>query len=131
MVDVKTYSISELAQEFNVSTRTIRYYEELGILNPQRSVSGQRVYVKKDRVRLRLIFRGKKFGFSLAGIKEMIGLFDIDPSGKMQLEKTMEYGKQKLKEIDERIEELLALRNEIQFLYDNFHKTIQQKVGKE
>lgn len=131
MVDVKTYSISELTQEFNVSTRTIRYYEELGILNPQRSVSGQRVYVKKDRVRLRLIFRGKKFGFSLAEIKEMIGLFDIDPSGKMQLEKTMEYGKQKLKEIDERIEELLALRNEIQFLYDNFHKTIQQKVGKE
>ncbi|ERI10707.1 hypothetical protein HMPREF0083_01186 [Aneurinibacillus aneurinilyticus ATCC 12856] len=61
----------------------------------------------------------------------MIGLFDTDPSGKMQLEKTMEYGKQKLKEIDERIEELLALRNEIQFLYDNFHKTIQQKVGKE
>ncbi|MEZ2658629.1 MerR family transcriptional regulator [Aneurinibacillus aneurinilyticus] len=128
---MKTYSISELTQEFNVSTRTIRYYEELGILNPQRSVSGQRVYVKKDRVRLRLIFRGKKFGFSLAEIKEMIGLFDIDPSGKMQLEKTMEYGKQKLKEIDERIEELLALRNEIQFLYDNFHKTIQQKVGKE
>ncbi|ERI10706.1 transcriptional regulator, MerR family [Aneurinibacillus aneurinilyticus ATCC 12856] len=54
-MDVKSYNISELAQEFNVSTRTIRYYEELGILNPQRSVSGQRVYVKKDRVRLRLL----------------------------------------------------------------------------
>ncbi len=52
---MKSYNISELAQEFNVSTRTIRYYEELGILNPQRSVSGQRVYVKKDRVRLRLL----------------------------------------------------------------------------
>ncbi len=124
MVKLETYSISQLAQEFSISTRTIRYYEELGIIKPQRNEGGQRVYLKKDRARLRLIFRGKKFGFSLAEIKEMIELFDVDPTGKKQLERTMEYGRKKIEEIDGRIRELTNLRNEIEHLYEDFQKRI-------
>jgi DNA-binding transcriptional MerR regulator len=121
---METYTISELSREFNVSTRTIRYYEEIGIIHPLRRDNGQRGYTKKDRTRLKLIFRGKKFGFSLAEIKEMIELFDVDPSGEMQLKKTLEYGRKKIDEMNERIRELTDLRDEITILYYDFQKRI-------
>ena len=59
------FSISQLAQEFNISTRTIRFYEEKGLLLPLRKKGGQRSFNKKDRTRLKLILRGKHFGLSL------------------------------------------------------------------
>src|SRR5690554_3732789 len=99
-------TITELAKEFGISTRTLRYYEELGILMPSRSTKHQRIYGKKDVVRLRLILRGKKFGFSLEQIKEMITLFDKDQTGVKQLERTIEYGEDRVKEVEEGIREL-------------------------
>lgn len=94
---MKKYTITQIAAKFKVTTRTIRYYEELGIISPQRLDSRGRVYSKKDVTRLQLILRGKKFGFSLEEIKKMIILFDEDRSGKKQLEKTIEYGTKKLR----------------------------------
>ena len=65
MTEPRTYKISELAKEFQVTTRTIRFYEAEGLLKPQRQ--GQnRIYSEKDRVNLILILRGKRIGFSLA-----------------------------------------------------------------
>ena len=58
-------TIQEVAKEFNVSTRTIRYYEELGLLCPHRSSTKQRTFSKKELAKLKLIFRGKRYGFSL------------------------------------------------------------------
>ncbi|AKM18790.1 Putative acyl-CoA dehydrogenase AidB [Geobacillus sp. 12AMOR1] len=110
------FTISDLAQEFDVSTRTIRYYEERGLLSPIRTESGQRLYTKKERAKLKLILRGKRFGFSLDEIHEMIALFDEDRTGKKQLEKTVEYGRRKLKEVSERIEDLLQLKAEMEAL---------------
>lgn len=108
------FSISELAQEFEISTRTIRYYEEEGLINPlERKEGEQRLYNRKARVRLKLILRGKKFGFSLAEIKEMIDLYDVDPTEKEQLRKTIAYGDKKIKEIDEKITELNLLKEDI------------------
>ncbi|MBB6453874.1 DNA-binding transcriptional MerR regulator [Salirhabdus euzebyi] len=119
-----TYTISQLANEFDISTRTIRYYEEKGLIAPQRNNGGQRIYSRKDRARLRLILRGKKFGFSLEEIAEMILLFDEDRTGKKQLEVTVKYGEQKLKEVDVKIEEMIELRSEIEhFLTDFKEKT--------
>src|SRR5690625_621069 len=86
----KTYSITELAHAFGVTTRTLRYYEELGLLAPKRSEGGQRIFTKKEYTQLILIFRGKKFGFQLDEIKEMIQLFDRDRTGKKQLERTID-----------------------------------------
>ena len=63
-----TYSISELAKEFDVTTRAIRLYEESGLLSPERE-GNRRVYYEKDRVRLRLTLRGKLIGFTLAEVK--------------------------------------------------------------
>jgi DNA-binding transcriptional MerR regulator len=80
-----TYTIGELAQEFNVTTRAIRFYEHQGLLSPTRN--GQaRVYSARDRVRLKLVLRGKRLGFSLGEIGEMLDLYDADPSEVGQLQ---------------------------------------------
>ncbi|HIF10351.1 MAG TPA: MerR family DNA-binding transcriptional regulator [Sneathiellales bacterium] len=72
-----TYTISQLASEFDVTPRAIRYYEDRGLLNPARA--GQnRIYTFRDRGRLYLILRGKRVGFSLAEIGEMLDLYDLD-----------------------------------------------------
>jgi DNA-binding transcriptional MerR regulator len=76
----KSYSISELAREFDVTTRSIRFYEDQGLLRPERR--GQtRIYSSQDRVRLKLILRGKRMGFSLAETKELFDLWDATPAG--------------------------------------------------
>ncbi len=80
-----TYTIGELAQEFEVTTRAIRFYEDQGLLSPARN--GQaRVYSVRDRVRLKLVLRGKRLGFSLGEIGEMLDLYDADPSEVGQLQ---------------------------------------------
>ncbi|WP_096202553.1 MerR family transcriptional regulator [Bacillus sp. FJAT-45350] len=119
------YTISDLASEFDVSTRTIRYYEERGLIFPDRKDSGQRLYSRKDRARLRLILRGKRFGFSLAEIEEMIELFDEDRTGVKQLEKTIEYGSEKIAEITTRLEDMEQLRTEMLSLQDDFKRRLE------
>ncbi len=79
-----TYGIAELAREFDVTTRTIRFYEDKGLLAPLRE-GQRRVYAPRDRVRLRLIMRGKRLGFSLQEIRQLIDLYDVDPSEVTQL----------------------------------------------
>jgi DNA-binding transcriptional MerR regulator len=79
-----TYSISELAHEFDVTPRTIRYYEDEGLLTPQRE--GQtRIYSHKEKTRLKLTLRGKRLGFSLAEIRELFEMYDTDKSSNIQL----------------------------------------------
>ncbi|KAA0549527.1 MerR family transcriptional regulator [Bacillus sp. BGMRC 2118] len=106
-------SINVIAKEYGLTTRTLRYYEELGILCSHRVDKGIRHYSKREEAKLKLILRGKSYGFSLEEIKEMVLLFDYDRSGKKQLEKTIEFGGQKLKEIDSKIAELIEIREEI------------------
>jgi len=78
------FSIAELAREFEVTTRTIRFYEDKGLLSPERE-GQRRIYHPRDQVRLRLIMRGKRLGFSLDEIREMIDLYDADTSEVAQL----------------------------------------------
>ncbi len=79
-----TYSIAALAREFDLTTRAIRFYEDEGLLAPRRR--GQtRIYGGRDRTRLKLILRGKRLGFSLLEIAEMIGLYDAPPGEAGQL----------------------------------------------
>jgi DNA-binding transcriptional MerR regulator len=123
---VLDYSITQLAKEFKVTTRTIRYYEELHLITPERSENGRRVYSRKEYARLKLIIRGKRFGFSLDEIKEMIHLFDRDRSGKAQLERTIEYGKQKIEEVSGRIQELETMKQDLEKLRDDFVTRLEQ-----
>ncbi|MFB4165435.1 MerR family DNA-binding transcriptional regulator [Alteribacillus sp. JSM 102045] len=121
-----TFSISDLAETFVISTRSIRYYEERGLITPERTAGGQRIYSKKDKTRLKLILRGKRFGFSLIEIEEMIELFDADRSGKKQLKRTIEYGDRKLQEINEKIDDMIALRDELNDLHHDFKQRLDR-----
>lgn len=79
-----TYGIAELAREFDVTTRTIRFYEAEGLIAPARH-GQRRIFSARDRVRLRLILRGKRLGFSLGEIREIIDLYDRAPGETGQL----------------------------------------------
>jgi len=79
------FSISDLASEFDITTRTLRFYEEKGLLNPKRE--GQtRVYSQADRTRLKLVLRGKRLGLSLDESARIIGMYDPETHNRQQLE---------------------------------------------
>ena len=80
----RTFSITELAQEFGVTNRTIRFYETEGMLTPLRE-GQRRIYRPRDRVRLKLILRGKRLGLSLQEIREIIDLYGADKGESTQL----------------------------------------------
>ena len=80
-----TYTITELATEFDVTTRTIRHYEDEGLLTPRREGTN-RLFSSRDRVRLKLALRGKRLGFSLAEIRELFNLYDMARDEKQQMQ---------------------------------------------
>lgn len=125
-------SIKELSIEYQLSTRTLRYYEEVGILKPTRPANGMRHYSKREEAKIKLILRGKKYGFSLEEIKEMVLLFDLDRTGVKQLQRTIVYGEQKIVEIDEKIQELYEIREEMDRIANMFRQKLAQlmEVGK-
>ena len=88
MTMATTYSISDLARELDITTRAIRFYEEQGMLAPERR-GQERVYSAKDKVTLKLILRGKRIGFSLAECRELIELYDPETGSRKQLETFM------------------------------------------
>jgi DNA-binding transcriptional MerR regulator len=77
------YTVTQLAKELGVTARTVRFYEDKGLLNPQRA-GNTRIFAHRDKVRLILILRGKRLGFSLREIKEYLDLYDADPTQKEQ-----------------------------------------------
>ena len=104
------YSIGELSREFGVTTRTIRFYEDQGLLSPTRD--GQnRIYEVRDRVRLKLVLRGKRLGFSLKEIKKLIELYDAPEGEGAQLRSFIE-------KIRARRSELLAQKDDIEYVLD-------------
>lgn len=79
-----TYTITDLAREFDLTTRAIRFYEDQGLLNPRRE-GRKRIYTYRDRTRLKLILRGKRLGFSLGETRELFELFDSTHGEEKQL----------------------------------------------
>ncbi|MGB1010651.1 MAG: MerR family transcriptional regulator [Thiolinea sp.] len=118
----KLWTISELGDEFGISTRTIRFYEDKELLQPQR-VGINRVYNYRDRARLQLILRGKRLGFSLNEIKEYIDLYNVkfDPMHNEQLsylsgvvEKRIGELTGQLSDLQQMIDELSVIQHECQ-----------------
>ena len=85
MPETRLYTISELAREFAVTTRTIRFYEEKGLVQPRRE-GQKRLYTPADRVRIKLILRGKRIGLTLAECVEVIVMYDPDHNNREQLQ---------------------------------------------
>ena len=101
----RQYSIRDLSQEFDVTTRTLRFYEEKGILAPLRN--GQnRVYSTADRTHLILIFRGKQLGMSLGEIAELISMYDPDTNNRKQMELLIEKIIERRHQLESQKEEL-------------------------
>ncbi|MFM5520397.1 MerR family transcriptional regulator [Aeromonas jandaei] len=108
-----TYSISELAHEFDVTPRTIRYYEDEGLLTPQRE--GQtRIYSHKDKIRLKLTLRGKRLGFSLAEIRELFDMYDTDKSSKNQLNSMIRLIESKRSALRQQLEDIQMVMAELE-----------------
>ncbi|HSN33829.1 MAG TPA: MerR family DNA-binding transcriptional regulator [Ideonella sp.] len=81
----RTFTITELAQEFDVTPRAIRFYEDVGLLTPARS-GRQRVYAQRDRTRLKLTLRGKRLGLSLQEVKQLVDMYESPSDTAQQLE---------------------------------------------
>ncbi len=100
------YAITELAQEFDISTRTIRFYESKGLLKPDR-VGTTRVFRRRDRTRLLLILRGKRLGFSLKEISEYLELYDADGTKTAQTQHL-------LNRVNSRLDQLKSQRDDLE-----------------
>ncbi|MDB5563372.1 MAG: MerR family transcriptional regulator [Hyphomicrobiales bacterium] len=94
------YAIADLAKEFGISTRAIRFYEAKGLLTPGR-VGGTRIFRRRDRARLILILRGKRLGFSLRDISDYLSLYDADRTQHAQVALLVEKVDQRLKLLQE------------------------------
>ena len=113
-----SFSIGDLSREFGVTTRTIRFYEDRGLLSPTRN--GQnRIYQARDRVRLKLILRGKRLGFSLKEINKLIALYDAPEGEAGQLRSFIE-------KIRARRSELLVQKEDIEHVMDELDSLEQR-----
>lgn len=120
--DETLYTISELASMFDISSRTIRYYEEIGMLTSEtrESMTKQRSYTNKERRRLKLILRGKKLGFSLQEIKEMVELYESNPKGEEERQRIITFADRKIGELEEQMQQLKILKEEIEAHKERF-----------
>jgi len=120
-----TYSISDLSKEFDITTRSIRFYEDQGLISPTRK--GQtRIYNQRDRVRLKLILRGKRLGFSLAETGRLFELYDADKSSAKQLSTMMDIIAHKKSELNQQLDDIKAVLIELDDLETNCLKTLAE-----
>jgi len=113
----KKYSISELAGEFSITTRTIRFYEEKGYLNPERN-GMRRIYSSADRTSLRLILRGKRLGLSLDETADMIKMYGSPRGNQKQLKKFLLRIGQKRSELERKQKDLDVMLDDLQRVED-------------
>lgn len=122
----KLYSITELAEEFDITPRAIRFYETKNLLAPQRA-GATRVYNYRDRARLMLVLRGKRLGFSLEDIKEYIDLYDADRSRTEQLAHLMLVGRRRIKELEQQLEDVQTTLGELRKIENEAVVALKEK----
>ena len=125
-----TYTISELAKEFGVTTRTIRFYEDQGLLSPKREGTA-RVFSSRDRVRLKLALRGKRLGFSIAEIRDLFELYDVSRDEKKQLEEFLSRLDRRRAHLEQQREDIEVMLNEINFFANQCRRLLKGKVDDE
>ena len=122
----ETWTITELAKEFDVTTRTIRFYEDKGLIAPERARQ-RRIYHARDRVRLQLVMRGKRLGFSLDEILEMIDLYDADPTEGAQLKMFIVKLRERRKLLEHRRNDINSVISEIREREQQCQKLIRKQ----
>lgn len=111
----QTYSISDLAKEFDLTTRAMRFYEDMGLLQPERSGPGgrNRIYSGRDRTRLKLTLRAKRLGLSLTEAKDIIDMYDSPRDTAAQLEKFLQVIDQHQQQLEAQMLDLQANMDEL------------------
>lgn len=128
MYSKKHYSIRNLATEFGVTTRTLRFYEEKGLLRPQRE--GQtRIYDSADRTRLRLILRGKRLGFSLEESSEIIGMYDPATGNNRQLQALVNKMREKRDQLEQQKEDLEQMLQDLDAAEQRCKQAMAKQAG--
>ncbi|WP_210396924.1 MerR family transcriptional regulator [Motiliproteus sediminis] len=122
-----TFSISQLSKEFGITTRSIRFYEDQGLLEPTRR--GQnRIYSRRDRVRLMLILRGKRLGFSLAEIRELFDLYDHNPTNSAaQLRQMLAIISDKKAALEQQMKDIAVVKQELETAEQRCLDALQQQ----
>src|SRR3954468_13506594 len=126
-----TFTISDLAREFDLTTRAIRFYEDMGLLQPERSGPGgrNRVYSARDRTRLKLTLRAKRLGLSLTEAKDIIDMYDSPRDTGPQLRKFLVVLAAHRKQLEEQMADLQAQLDEVK-VHEREAKTLLAKFEK-
>ena len=125
--DGELFGIADLCNEFGVSARAVRFYEDKGLLSPQR-VNGTRIYTRRDRARLLLILRGKAIGSSLAEIKHYLDLYGQHGEGRVQQLKYLEKRTEDLiRTLEDRRDHITALLSELRVINGSVRKQLEQR----
>ncbi|CBL47009.1 Transcriptional regulator, MerR family [gamma proteobacterium HdN1] len=109
----RTYTISELAQEFGITTRTIRFYEDEGLLAPLRD-GQRRIYSPRDRTLLKLILRGKRLGFSLAESRILFDMYDPANGSRQQLESYLQMLDEKNNSLEQQLRDIKSMQQDLE-----------------
>jgi DNA-binding transcriptional MerR regulator len=123
-----TYSISDLAKEFALTTRAIRFYEDEGLLAPRRS-GRSRIYGERERVRIKLVVRGKRLGLSLSEIRELLDLYETTQSERPQLAKFLEVLAARRAMLAQQLEDIAVVLAEIDSLERQCRKRLRQSAN--
>jgi DNA-binding transcriptional MerR regulator len=107
LMDPETMTIRQMCDAFDVTPRTLRFYESKELLFPIRD-GQKRLFTRRDRARLKLILRGKRFGFSLEEIRQLLELYHVGDQQETQLKRTLEVAQSRLEDLEQRREELDA-----------------------
>jgi DNA-binding transcriptional MerR regulator len=126
----REYTISELAGEFDVTSRALRLYEESGLLSPRREGT-KRIYSERDRVRLRLILRGKRLGCSLSEIKEIFDIYDTESGEKAQLVFFLERLNERKQILELQKQDVDLALEDLQQVMDNAQQALDKILLKE
>jgi DNA-binding transcriptional MerR regulator len=129
MSEEQTFTITELAREFNITSRTIRFYEDQGLLSPRRA-GRVRVYGKRDRTRLKLTLRGKRLGLALAEIKELLELYDTARDESAQIYKFLVVLSKRRAALEQQREDIEAVLSEI-YALEKQCRALLEKGGPE
>jgi DNA-binding transcriptional MerR regulator len=124
-----THTISDLAKEFGITTRTIRFYEDQGLLSPRREGTS-RIFSARDRVRLKLALRGKRLGFSLAEIRELFELYDISRDEQRQLQEFLARLERRRAHLEQQREDIEVMLNEINFFAGQCRRLLKNQAAK-
>ena len=125
-----TYSISDLARELDITTRAIRFYEEQGLLAPERR-GQERIYSARDKVSLKLILRGKRIGFSLAECKELIELYDPAGGNRKQLETFMEKIAERRAQLQQHLLDIQQMQLELDTAEERCRAALEETLKKQ